>query len=191
MEKKLYAIVPAIILCTVLAAPWNARAVDLTLHNVPAKVYFSPGGKQIEAIAREIDDATMEILIQSYSLDSPRIARALSDAAKRAVSVEVMLNGGRKSDKSGFLQSLMNARIPIYIDGSHGTACNEIIIIDKTTVIMGAFSLSSAAAQRSAENVLIIRSKDLAGLYLDNWLGHKQHCGAYQRKPAGKKKSKL
>ena len=68
----------------------------------------------------------------------------------------------------------MNLKIPTYIDAQHAIAHNKIIIIDKETVITGSFNLT-AAADKNAENVIIIRSKDLAALYVDNFLKHKQH----------------
>jgi phosphatidylserine/phosphatidylglycerophosphate/cardiolipin synthase-like enzyme len=67
-------------------------------------------------------------------------------------------------------------KIPTYIDAQHAIAHNKIIIIDKETVITGSFNFT-AAADKNAENVIIIRSKDLAALYVDNYLKHKQHSG--------------
>lgn len=49
------------------------------------------------------------------------------------------------------------------------------MIIDGTTVITGSFNFTKAAETKNAENLLIIKSEELAKLYIDNWNGHKQH----------------
>lgn len=49
------------------------------------------------------------------------------------------------------------------------------MIIDKGTVITGSFNFTKAAEEKNAENLLIIKSADLANLYLDNWNRHRSH----------------
>ena len=39
-------------------------------------------------------------------------------------------------------------------------------------VITGTFNFTKAAEEKNAENLLIIRSKELAKSYLDNWQHH-------------------
>ena len=54
------------------------------------------------------------------------------------------------------------------------------MIIDKQTVITGSFNFTKAAEEKNAENLLIIKSKELASYYLDNWQKHRQHSERYQ-----------
>ncbi len=54
------------------------------------------------------------------------------------------------------------------------------MIIDKNTVITGSFNFTKAAEEKNAENLLIIRSADLAKLYLDNWNRHRSHSDEYR-----------
>jgi phosphatidylserine/phosphatidylglycerophosphate/cardiolipin synthase-like enzyme len=53
------------------------------------------------------------------------------------------------------------------------------MIIDKETVITGSFNFTKAAEERNAENLLILRSKELAERYIANWEKHKQHSQEY------------
>jgi len=53
------------------------------------------------------------------------------------------------------------------------------MIIDREVVITESFNFTRAAEESNAENVLIIRSKDLAREYLDNWEKHKGHSEVY------------
>jgi phosphatidylserine/phosphatidylglycerophosphate/cardiolipin synthase-like enzyme len=55
------------------------------------------------------------------------------------------------------------------------------MIIDKETVITGSFNFTKAAEEKNAENLLIIRNKDLANVYMENWYKHKEHSEPYER----------
>lgn len=54
------------------------------------------------------------------------------------------------------------------------------MIVDRTTVITGSFNFTKAAEEKNAENLLIITSADMAKLYLENWMEHREHLEAYQ-----------
>jgi len=61
------------------------------------------------------------------------------------------------------------------------------MIIDDETVITGSFNFTKAAEEKNAENLLIIKSKELAKVYTDNWLMHKKHSQQYVGKLLGTK----
>ena len=42
------------------------------------------------------------------------------------------------------------------------------------------FQFTRAAEDKNAENLLVIKSLDLAGLYVDNWIKHKGHSETYK-----------
>ena len=71
-------------------------------------------------------------------------------------------------------------QIPTFIDARHAIAHNKIIIIDKAITITGSFNFTKAAQERNAENLLIVRSREIAKAYLDNWYIHKEHSDEYQ-----------
>jgi phosphatidylserine/phosphatidylglycerophosphate/cardiolipin synthase-like enzyme len=70
--------------------------------------------------------------------------------------------------------------VPTYIDSTHAIAHNKIMVIDQETVITGSFNFTKAAEEKNAENILIIKSKELAQEYLDNWTKHKSHSEKYE-----------
>jgi phosphatidylserine/phosphatidylglycerophosphate/cardiolipin synthase-like enzyme len=53
------------------------------------------------------------------------------------------------------------------------------MIIDKEKVITGSFNFTKTAEEKNAENLLIIKSKELAKVYMDNWYKHKEHSEKY------------
>jgi phosphatidylserine/phosphatidylglycerophosphate/cardiolipin synthase-like enzyme len=72
------------------------------------------------------------------------------------------------------------AGIPTFIDDKHGTAHNKIMVIDKGVVITGSFNFTKAAEEKNAENLLIVRSTELAQKYIENWEKHKGHSEEYK-----------
>jgi len=154
-------------------------ADEFILNNTPAEVYFSPNGGCTEAIIKELNNAKKEILVQAYSFTSQPIAKSLVDAYKRGVKVEVIIDKSQRTEKYTSATFLANMRIPVYIDAKHAIAHNKVIIIDRGTVITGSFNFTKSAEEKNAENLLIIKSKDLARIYMDNWLKHKEHSDIY------------
>ena len=70
--------------------------------------------------------------------------------------------------------------IQTYIDAAHAIAHNKIIIIDQETVITGSFNFTRAAEEKNAENLLIMRNRELAKVYIDNWYRHREHSEKYE-----------
>jgi len=181
VERSFFSYRKSILLLTVfllfLGGP--ARAIDIDIGRVPpVEVYFSPRDGATGAIVREIDRARSEILVQAYSFTSAPIAQALVKAHKRGLRVEVILDKSQKTQKYSSSTFLANSRIPTYIDAEHAIAHNKIIIIDREVVITGSFNFTKAAEEKNAENLLIIRSKELAKPYLDNWQRHRNHSAS-------------
>jgi phosphatidylserine/phosphatidylglycerophosphate/cardiolipin synthase-like enzyme len=174
-----YSIIRALLFIVLSLPLFSVHATDLTLDNAHTEVCFSPNGGCTDSIVKEIDNATLEVLVQGYSFTSPQIARALVTAKKRAASVEVILDKSQRKEKYTSATFLANARIPTDIDDKHAIAHNKIIIIDRSTVITGSFNFTKAAEEKNAENLLIIKSKALARIYVDNWLKHKKHSEPY------------
>jgi len=157
-----------------------SHAADLTLNNTKTQVCFSPNGGCTETIVNQIESAKSEILVQAYSFTSSPIAKALVNAHKRGVKVEVILDKSQKSERYTSVTFISNSGIPTYIDSKHSIAHNKIMIIDKEIVITGSFNFTKAAEEKNAENLLILKSKDLARVYIDNWRNHKEHSDDYQ-----------
>jgi phosphatidylserine/phosphatidylglycerophosphate/cardiolipin synthase-like enzyme len=155
-------------------------AKSLILNNAPTQVYFSPNGGCTDAIVKEITDAKSEILVQAYSFTSAPIAKALVSAHKRGVKVEAILDKSQRSERYTSASFLANSGIPTFIDARHAIAHNKIMIIDKETVITGSFNFTRAAEEKNAENLLIIKSRELAGIYIGNWKRHRDHSERYE-----------
>jgi phosphatidylserine/phosphatidylglycerophosphate/cardiolipin synthase-like enzyme len=148
--------------------------------NAKAQVCFSPEGRCARAVIHAIQAAKKEILVQAYIFTSAPIAKALVEAHKRGIAVEVVLDKSQRKDAYSPADFVAHAGIPTYIDEQHAIAHNKIMIIDRETVITGSFNFTKNADEKNAENLLIIPDRELATVYLENYSFHRRHSGQYK-----------
>jgi phosphatidylserine/phosphatidylglycerophosphate/cardiolipin synthase-like enzyme len=147
-------------------------------------VYFSPKGGCTQAIVQELDKAKSSVLVQAYSFSSAPIAKALLNAHKRGVKVQVILDKSQRTEEYSSSDFLANQMIPTRIDTTHAIAHNKVMVIDGETVITGSFNFTKSAEERNAENLLVIKDKALAGKYIANWKVHWEHSEVYSGRVA-------
>jgi phosphatidylserine/phosphatidylglycerophosphate/cardiolipin synthase-like enzyme len=176
--KKYLSILLSIVFLLTLAYGLG-RHHAITAIIPPVQVYFSPNGGCTDAIIKQIDNAKSEILVQAYSFTSTPIAKSLLESHKRGIRVEVILDKSQKCQNYSSATFLANSRIPTFIDSIHAIAHNKVIVIDKNTVITGSFNFTKSAESKNAENLLIIKSDEIAKIYIDNWNNHKDHSDPY------------
>jgi phosphatidylserine/phosphatidylglycerophosphate/cardiolipin synthase-like enzyme len=99
---------------------------------------------------------------------------------KRGIHVEIILDKSNKSKKYSAGDFTAHMGVATYIDFRHAIAHNKIIIVDNETVITGSFNFTKVAEEKNTENLLIIKNKKLAEIYIDNWYKHKEHSEKYK-----------
>jgi phosphatidylserine/phosphatidylglycerophosphate/cardiolipin synthase-like enzyme len=157
------------------------RSPSLSATTTPSavSVCFTPGGNCTDTIVKALSDAKRTVLVQAYSFTSASLAKALLDAHKRGVQVQVILDKSQRNEKYSSADFLANQGVPTMIDANHAIAHNKVIVIDGEVVITGSFNFTKAAQEKNAENLLIIRDPALAAQYAQNWDAHRQHSQSY------------
>ena len=169
-----------VIACLVVSAGLIGGCRRPGVETLPAiEVYFSPKGGCTDAVVREIEAAQSMILVQAYSFTSPPIAKALVEAHKRGVRVQAILDRSAEKDNYSEADFLAQMGVPTAIDAKHSIAHNKIMILDGRVVLTGSFNFTRQAEDHNAENLLVIRSPQLAELYAANWQSHAEHSDAY------------
>ena len=144
----------------ILAVPACNHAADAPPRPLPPiSVHFSPNGGCTDAIVKEIHNAQTSILVQAYSFTSTPIAKALVDAHKRGLKIEVILDKSQRTEKYSEADFLHNMGIQVKIDAKHAIAHNKVMVIDEGVVITGSFNFTRAAEENNAENLLVIRAR--------------------------------
>jgi phosphatidylserine/phosphatidylglycerophosphate/cardiolipin synthase-like enzyme len=142
-------------------------------------VCFTPAGNCTDLMVNAVGGAKTSILVQAYSFTSAPIAKALLDAHKRGVQVQVILDKSQRTEKYSSADFLANQGVPTLIDANHAISHNKVMVIDGETVLTGSFNFTKAAQEKNAENLLIIRYPVLAAQYTQNWEAHRQHSQLY------------
>jgi phosphatidylserine/phosphatidylglycerophosphate/cardiolipin synthase-like enzyme len=136
-------------------------------------------GELYDVIVQALGSAKHSILAQAYSFTSAPIAKALLDAHKRGIQVQVILDKSQRSEKYSSADFLANQGVPTLIDATHAIAHNKVMVIDGETVLTGSFNFTKAAQEKNAENLQIIRDPALAAQYTQNWDAHRQYSQPY------------
>ncbi len=166
----------------------SLHALDIKLNETPARIFFSPEDDCTGTIVKEISKAKSSVLVQAYAFTSEEIAAALIQVHKRGIPVEIILDKSNRWAKSGSGDAAVQAGIATYLDSRHGVANNKVIIIDGKILITGSFNFTRAAKEKNAENLLVIRNRELAAAYLKNWTRHREHSVRYGSTPSAQDK---
>jgi len=124
------------------------------------------------------------VLVQAYSFTSAPIAKALVEAHRRGVKVEVVLDRSQRTENYSSATFVYNNGIPCFIDAQHAIAHNKVMVTDGLTVITGSLNFTKAAEDNNAENLLLIQDTQMAAKYAQNWEVHRQHSEPYTGLPA-------
>ncbi len=170
-------------LALLLAAVLVASAICASSGAEPTwEVCFTPDGGCTKVIVSTLDGAKQRILVQAYSFTSAPIAKALLEAYKRGVKVEVILDKSNRSERYSAADFLARAGIAVRIDAAHAIAHNKVMVIDREIVVTGSFNFTRAAEEKNAENLLIVHDPALAARYTENWQAHAAHSEPYTAK---------
>jgi hypothetical protein len=88
----------------------------------------------------------------------------------------VLISSCQKHDKviQASLPGINSVGVDVFEEGNH--------TFDYTykTIEECLDDLTRAAEEKNAENLILIKSKELAGIYIDNWKKHRQHSELYE-----------
>jgi phosphatidylserine/phosphatidylglycerophosphate/cardiolipin synthase-like enzyme len=82
-------------------------------------VCFTPGGNCADLIVYAIAGAKTSILVQAYSFSSAPIAKALLEAHRRGVRVQVILDKSQRTEKYSSADFLANQGVRTTLDTAH------------------------------------------------------------------------
>jgi phosphatidylserine/phosphatidylglycerophosphate/cardiolipin synthase-like enzyme len=137
------------------------------------EVAFSPDEGSERLVVKVIDNARRELRVLAYSFTSPAVTEALVRARHRGVDVKVIADQKENTsqDRSGkaraALSTLALAGADVRLISVYPIHHDKVIVADRSTVEIGSFNYSAAAAERNSENVLVNwGNTQLAQVYL-------------------------
>jgi len=147
-------------------------------------ICFTPGGDCRALIVSEISRAKRELLILAYSFTDKAVAKAVSDARKRGVSVRAVLDKDSAGAQYSAADYLAGAGVETSTDGTVAIAHNKVMVIDRQRVITGSYNFSAAANDKNAENVVVLCGEDIAGMYATYWESRRAKALPYTARSA-------
>lgn len=140
------------------------EAIQTRLSRVPAEgtieIAFAPYPQRSaqRLVEKIIDASNTSVIIAAYQMTSKPIADALCRAAARGVAVTAVLD--QKSNPHGPSNSkrdyLSECGVAVRGDSRYPIMHDMFIVVDNKHVETGSFNYSFAAAERNAENAMVI-----------------------------------
>ena len=137
------------------------------------QVYFSPNEDLSLRLIHLIDREKKEVIASTFVFSHREIASALLRAAKRGVAVHLLIDPTAITGKVPFGE-LADSGVNVYVwKGVEGAAKkrypavmhNKFCVFGGEILWTGSFNFTYAAAKSNCENVIVVRSKNLAGIY--------------------------
>jgi phosphatidylserine/phosphatidylglycerophosphate/cardiolipin synthase-like enzyme len=143
------------------------------------EVAFTPWDDAEGKLLGLIDGARKTLHVQAYLLTSRSLAKALIEAHRRGVRVEVLADREMVAKgENSQVPLLAAAGVPVWLEVRYAAAHNKILLVDAqeaaNAVATGSYNYTFSAQARNAENLVILRGNGpLVRAYLDNWQRHR------------------
>jgi len=148
-------------------------AVPIAAKKTPHAAFeigFSPKGQALSVILNGIEQAEKSIQVAAYSFTSKPISTALLEAHRRGVDVRVVADAKANSGQYSAVTFLANQGVPTRVNNRYAIFHHKFMVIDGRHLETGSFNFSAAAADKNAENVLLLRDvPEIAGMYTREW----------------------
>ena len=134
------------------------------------EIAFSPNKGALDLVLKAIGTAKTEILVAAYSFTSKPVSLALLEAHNRGVTSKVVADKKANGTRYSAASFLANQGIPVRLNGMYAIHHHKFLVIDQQTIETGSFNFTASAANKNAENVLVIwNTPPLASVYKDEW----------------------
>jgi phosphatidylserine/phosphatidylglycerophosphate/cardiolipin synthase-like enzyme len=156
-----------------LVAALSCSVMSTVQASAELEVGFSPsvnGQSALQVVLSGIDRSKQQILVAAYSFTSKPISVALIRAKQRGVDVRVVADYKANSAKYSAVTYLANGGVPVALNGRYAIMHNKFMVIDGHDVQTGSFNYTQAAAQKNAENALMLHDvPELAAAYTQDF----------------------
>ena len=133
------------------------------------EVWFASEDDTITAINEKLKTARNSIHFMTFSFTQVDVGNLMLDLGKAGIKLEGVFERTGSETKDSEMTLLFCAGFDVRQDTNPSTMHHKVIIIDEETVITGSFNFSQNAMQSNDENLLIIKDRDFARQYMDEF----------------------
>lgn len=135
--------------------------------------YFAPETEVAPIIAREIARADEEILFLAFSFTNSDIGEAVIERADAGLQVYGVFESIGSDAGSSYYNDFRRTNLPnlqVLKDANPRIMHEKVIVLDGDTVIFGSFNFSNNANDSNDENIMIVRNKEFATFFVDEFI---------------------
>jgi phosphatidylserine/phosphatidylglycerophosphate/cardiolipin synthase-like enzyme len=141
-------------------------AIDL--NGIVVKTYFCPEDHCANKVKDELKKAEQSIKFMTFSFTHEGIANIILLKYLDGIIVEGVMEARGVTKYSQFAR-IAYQDIDVVKDGNKGNMHHKVFIVDEETVITGSFNPTGNGDGSNDENVVIIKSKEIARLFLEEY----------------------
>lgn len=143
--------------------------ISFSQGDTDVSIVFASEGDESPVLADVVRQASSNILIMTFVFSDDDLGIAIAEMIDQGVNVQGVFENRNSTADWSELPRLHCAGGSMRQDGNRYTLHHKVIIVDDDTVITGSFNYSANALGSNDENVVIIKNKDIAALYIDEW----------------------
>ncbi len=137
-----------------------------TVNGNPVEVWFSPDDGGSARIVELLHTAQDSLHFLAFSFTSNDIADAIISRAESGVLVQGVFDEEQLENPGGEFAQMLTGGLDVAVDANPDKLHHKFIVIDGKIVITGSYNFSANAEEHNDENIVIIFSEDVAGIYL-------------------------
>jgi phosphatidylserine/phosphatidylglycerophosphate/cardiolipin synthase-like enzyme len=138
---------------------------EIALQENSAQVYFCPEDNCEQHLLETLGLAKNTVHFLTYSFTLDEVERKIVDLHNNGVDVKGVFEDQENSEKYSAYFPMKKAGIDVRIDSNPALMHNKITIIDGEIIMTGSMNYSANGNTRNDENLIIIKSKEIAALY--------------------------
>ena len=162
-----------------IANYYRSKFIKLYAHDSKAQqpylsreleIYFAPDSDIQKRLLARINNAKKDIYFMAYAFTNQTLADALIAAHKRGVVVRGVFDEVQhKHQKYSVYTYLKDNGITVALDTNRYKMHHKVIIIDQKVVVVGSYNFTKKANSKNAENIMLIKRRDIASRYLQEF----------------------
>lgn len=138
-------------------------------NNYSIQNYFCPEDNCQKHVLKELDDAKESIRFMTFSFTDTVIADKLIEKQEQGIEIEGIMESKRTTMQYNRYNQLTQNGVLVHKDNNKYNLHHKVFIIDNETVITGSYNPTKSGNERNDENILIIKNKDIARQYLEEF----------------------
>lgn len=136
----------------------------LYLNNIEINNYFCPEDECASKIIDLINNAKKSVYFMAFSFTNEDIATAIIKNSN--LDIKGIFDSGQASSQYSQFKRMQEFEIDVVKDKNKRKMHHKVFIIDNETIVTGSFNPTLSADTKNDENIIIIKDKRIADLFL-------------------------